>query len=76
MKRRAFIRRFALGVMASGMLADALVRAGPTVAEVDPVRVYVRRAIDNFTASRAAHGPSAFAELNQRIFDQMWEEYR
>lgn len=76
MRRRAFLKRFAMGVMASGMLADALVRGKPEVVS-DPhaVHVYVRRAIGNFTESRAADGSTAFAELNERIRNQMWKEF-
>lgn len=44
--------------------------------QTTPVRRYVRRAEDNFVASRAVSGPGSYADLSARLFDQMWGAFR
>lgn len=41
-----------------------------------PTRAYVRGAVDNFVEKRGVKGPGSFADLLQRIFDQMWDAYK
>lgn len=43
--------------------------------ETTPVRLYVRRAIDNFVQARGITGPGAFGDLGARMFEQMWEAF-
>lgn len=55
----------------SGQLPDHH-HQDPANGQTTPARVYVRRAIDNFIERRAVLGPGSFADLGERLFDQMW----
>ena len=41
---------------------------------VTPVRLYIRRAVDNFIVARAT-GPGAFEDFLGRVFDQQWDAF-
>ena len=62
-------------VASSGQLPDSH-HADAANWQTTPVRRYVRRAVDNFVESRAQLGPGSFADLGQRLFDQMWGAFR
>jgi hypothetical protein len=38
--------------------------------------MYVRRGMNNFTAAKAQLGPGSFADLGQRLLDQMWGAFK
>jgi len=42
--------------------------------EVTPVRLYIRRAVDNFIQARAT-GKGAFEDFTGRVFDQQWDAF-
>jgi len=44
--------------------------------QTTPAQLYVRRAINNFVAAKAVLGPGSFADLGQRLLDQMWGAFR
>ena len=44
--------------------------------ETTPTRRYVRRAVDNFTETRAGQGDGTFQDFGTRIFDQMWQAFK
>lgn len=41
-----------------------------------PTRAYRRGAIDNFIQRRGVKGPGSFADLLERLFDQMWDSFK
>ncbi|WP_425153963.1 hypothetical protein [Candidatus Palauibacter sp.] len=41
--------------------------------ETVPVRIYIRRALDNFVDLLARGGPGSFEDLSSRIFSQQWD---
>ena len=44
--------------------------------QTTPAQLYVRRAMNNFVAAKAQLGPGSYADLGQRLFDQMWGAFR
>lgn len=44
--------------------------------QTTPAQLYVRRAMNNFVAAKAVLGPGSFADLGQRLLDQMWGAFR
>lgn len=62
-------------VGSNGMLPDSS-HTDAANWQTTPVRRYVRRAVDNFVESAAVRGPGSFADLAERLFNQMWGAFR
>jgi len=59
----------------SGQLPDHM-HADAANWQTTPAQMYVRRAVNNFVAAKAQLGPGSYADLGQRLLDQMWGAFR
>ncbi len=72
--RAEFLKKMAVGMVAGPAVVEALAAPVVTVPPV-AVRTYVRIAIDNQVAARVAYPAGAFADLQNRIFDELWDAW-
>lgn len=67
--------RFKTGAMATDGKIPDYIGLDAQQGKITPVRRYARIALDNLVEMRAS-GPGSFDDLNDRIFDWLWESWK